>query len=137
MLVFLALAESIGVEAILGAFAAGLMLSALAGPIREEVTHKFDLRAPLRDREALLLVPRLLAGTLLTKAVPAILLWIWYPLKETLAGMMLLTTQMSVTIAASSSPSPPMKSPTSRPPVPDGINTRSRMPSSLPNPPNS
>lgn len=121
MFIFLALAESVGVEAILGAFVAGLLLSTLAGQGREQITHKldalgfgflipvfflmvgvdFDLPALLRDREALLLVPLLYAGTILVKAVPAALLAIWYPLRQTLAGMVLLTTQMSVTIAAS------------------------------------
>jgi monovalent cation:H+ antiporter-2, CPA2 family len=121
MLVFVALSQSVGVEAILGAFAAGLLLSSLAGRRREEISHKldalgfgflipifflmvgveFDLRALLSDRSALLLVPVLWAGTVLVKAVPAALLGIWHPLRKTLAGMVLLTTQMSVTIAAS------------------------------------
>ncbi len=121
MLVFVALAESVGVEAILGAFVAGLLLSALVGDHREEIVHKldalgfgflipvfflmvgveFDLWALLGDRQALLMVPILFAGTFLIKAVPAALLWIWYPARQTAAGMVLLTTQMSVTIAAS------------------------------------
>jgi monovalent cation:H+ antiporter-2, CPA2 family len=121
MLVFLALADLVGVEAILGAFVAGLLLSALVGHGREEITHKldalgfgflipifflmvgvdFDLPALLRDRQALLLVPLLFAGTFVVKALPALLLGVWYPLRQTLAGMVLLTTQMSVTIAAS------------------------------------
>ncbi|HYG58504.1 MAG TPA: cation:proton antiporter, partial [Symbiobacteriaceae bacterium] len=122
MFVFLALAESVGVEAILGAFVAGLLLSALAGPQREEITHKldalgfgflipvfffmvgieFDLSSLLHDRQALMLVPLLLGGQVVVKALPAALLALWFPLRQTLAGMLLLTTQMSVTIAASS-----------------------------------
>ncbi|MFZ5825099.1 MAG: monovalent cation:proton antiporter family protein [Bacillota bacterium] len=121
MMVFLALAQSIGVEAILGAFVAGLLLSILAGHHREEITHKldalgfgflipvffvmvgveFDLRALLADPAALTLVPVLLGGTLLVKGVPGLALWIWHPFRRTVAGMVLLTTQMSVTIAAS------------------------------------
>lgn len=121
MFIFLALAESTGVEAILGAFVAGLLLAALAGHEREEIAHKldalgfgflipvfflmvgvdFDLMALLADREAQLLVPLLLGGTILVKALPAALLAIWYPIRQTLAGMLLLTTQMSITIAAS------------------------------------
>lgn len=121
MMIFLALAQSIGVEAILGAFVAGLLLSILAGHHREEITHKldalgfgflipvffvmvgvgFDLKALLADRAALTLVPILLVGTLLVKGLPGILLAIWHPLRSTVAGMLLLTTQMSVTIAAS------------------------------------
>lgn len=121
MLIFLALAESVGVEGILGAFVAGLLLSMLAGHRREEITHKldalgfgflipvfflmvgveFDVRTLLNDRAALLLVPVLLAGTLLVKGLPGALLALWHPLRKTAAGMILLTTQMSVTIAAS------------------------------------
>ncbi len=121
MLGFVAVAQSIGVEAILGAFLAGLLLSALAGPHREEITHKldalgfgflipffflmvgveFDVRALINDASALVLVPVLLAGTILVKAAPGILLWLWHPLRRTVAGMILLTSQMSVTIAAS------------------------------------
>lgn len=121
MMVFLALAQSVGVEAILGAFVAGLLLSILAGHHREEITHKldalgfgflipvffvmvgvnFDLRALLADQAALTLVPILLAGTLIVKGLPGVLLAIWHPLRRTVAGMILMTTQMSVTIAAS------------------------------------
>ncbi|MBP2019464.1 Kef-type K+ transport system membrane component KefB/Trk K+ transport system NAD-binding subunit [Symbiobacterium terraclitae] len=121
MLVFLALAQTVGVEAILGSFLAGLLLSMLAGSHREEISHKldalgfgflipiffvmvgveFDLRALLSDPAALALVPLLLGGTILVKALPGVLLAIWHPLRRTLAGMALLTTQMSVTIAAS------------------------------------
>lgn len=121
MLVFLALAQTVGVEAILGSFLAGLLLSMLAGSHREEITHKldalgfgflipiffvmvgveFDLRALLGDPGALALVPLLLAGTLVVKALPGVLLALWHPPRKTVAGMVLLTTQMSVTIAAS------------------------------------
>ncbi|MEW8979094.1 MAG: monovalent cation:proton antiporter family protein [Symbiobacterium sp.] len=121
MLVFLALAQTVGVEAILGSFLAGLLLSMLAGPQRDEITHKldalgfgflipvffvmvgveFDLHALLADPAALALVPLLLGGTLVVKALPGLLLAIWHPPRRTLAGMVLLTTQMSVTIAAS------------------------------------
>lgn len=121
MFIFLALSEFVGVEAILGAFVAGLLLSALAGHRREEITHKldalgfgflipvfflmvgieFDVRALLGDPAAMVLVPILLAGTMIVKALPAVILWIWHPLRLTLSGMVLLTTQMSVTIAAS------------------------------------
>lgn len=122
MFVFLALAGAVGVEAILGAFVAGLLLSALAGPYREEITHKldalgfgflipvfffmvgieFDLSSLLQDRQALMLVPLLLGGLVAVKALPAVILALWFPIRQTLAGMLLLTTQMSVTIAASS-----------------------------------
>lgn len=121
MFIFLALAQSVGVETILGAFVAGLVLSSLASTGREEIAHKmdalafgflipvfflmvgveFDVRSLLQDRQALVLVPTLFVGTLLVKAIPGLLLWIWFPLRTTFAGMLLLTTQMSVTIAAS------------------------------------
>lgn len=121
MLVFLVLAESIGVEAVLGTFLAGMLVSLLAGSVREEMVHKldvlgfgfltpfffitvgiqFDLPSLLADPSALSLLPLLLMVTVLSKFLPGLLLLsIWYPLRQALAGAVLLGTQMSVTIAA-------------------------------------
>lgn len=121
MLMLLLLAETLGVEAILGAFIAGLCVSLLVGPTREELTHKldamsfgfmipvfflmvgiqFDLKALFANPGALLMVPVLALATFLLKGVPALGLAIWHPWRKTAAGALLLGTQMSVTIAAS------------------------------------
>ncbi|HLO03862.1 MAG TPA: cation:proton antiporter [Symbiobacteriaceae bacterium] len=121
MLVLLLLAETLGVEAIVGAFVAGLCVSLLVGPSREELTHKldamsfgflipvfflmvgiqFDLRALLANPKALLMVPILALATFALKGVPALSLAIWHPWRKTVGGAFLLGTQMSVTIAAS------------------------------------
>lgn len=121
MLILLLLAESLGVEAILGAFIAGLCVSLLVGPTREELTHKldamsfgfmipvfflmvgiqFDLKALFANPGALLMVPVLTLATFLVKGLPALGLAIWHPWRKTAAGALLLGTQMSVTIAAS------------------------------------
>lgn len=122
MLVFLVLAEAIGVEAVLGTFLAGMLVSLLAGGAREEMVHKldvlgfgfltpfffitvgvqFDLPALLADPAALALVPVLLLVTIGVKLIPGLVLLIWYPARQALAGAVLLGTQMSVTIAAAS-----------------------------------
>lgn len=120
MLIFLVLAEFMGVEAVLGTFVAGVMVGLLAGRFREELTHKldvlgfgflvpifflgvglqFDLPALLQNPSALLLVPLILGANFLIKSVPGLLLLIWYPARQALGGAILLATQMGVTIAA-------------------------------------
>lgn len=121
MLLLLLLAETLGVEAILGAFIAGLCVSLLVGPTREELTHKldamsfgfmipvfflmvgiqFDLKALFANPGALLMVPVLALATFLLKGIPTLGLAVWHPWRKTTAGALLLGTQMSVTIAAS------------------------------------
>jgi len=120
MLIFLVLAESIGVEMILGSFLAGVVVSLISQTKREEIYHKldaigfgflipmffilvgvsFDLHVLFENPKALLFVPVLLIIIYLTKGIPALLLKLFFPWKETFAGSILLTTQMSVTIAA-------------------------------------
>lgn len=120
MLIFLVLAESIGVEMILGAFLAGVVVSLISQNRREEIYHKldaigfgflipmffilvgvtFDLNILIHNPKALLFVPILFILTYLVKGTPALLLRLFFPWKKTIAGSILLTTQMSVTIAA-------------------------------------
>lgn len=122
MLLFLVLAEAIGVEAVLGTFLAGMLVSLLAGNVREQMVDKldvlgfgfltpfffitvgiqFDLPALLADPAALRLVPVLTLVTVLVKFIPGLSLMFWYPRREAVAGAVLLGTQMSVTIAAAS-----------------------------------
>lgn len=122
MLVFVALAQSLGAEVVLGAFLAGVLMALLSGPARKDVSHKldalgfgflipvfflmvginFDFRVLLGDRQALLFVPVLLGVTFLVRGLPpALLLLPFHGLRQALAGGILTAAQMSVTIAAS------------------------------------
>ncbi len=120
ILIFLVLAESIGVELILGAFLAGTIVSLVSQNQREEIYHKldaigfgflipiffilvgvtFDIKQLFNNPEALVFVPILLFIVYLVKGIPALLLKLFFPWRETMGGAILLTTQMSVTIAA-------------------------------------
>ena len=120
-LVFIALAESLGVENILGAFLAGVIISLLAegegSVLREKldavgygffipiffimVGANFDLRALLRSSPALLLVPLLVGIAYLVKFVPALIYRLAYSWQETVAAGVLLSSRLSLIIAAS------------------------------------
>lgn len=121
MLVFVALAQSLGVEVVLGAFLAGTLMSLLSGSSREEVSHKldalgfgflipifflvvgikFDFRVLFQDPKALLFVPVLLVITILVRGLPPVLLLMpFVKLRQALAGGALMAAQMSVTLAA-------------------------------------
>lgn len=121
MLAFGLLAQWLRVEVLLGAFLAGLLVSTLIGERREHLIHKmdavgfgflipiffvmvgvnFDIRVLFGNPAALAFVPLLLIVLLAIKALPALLLRLWYPWRLTLAGSALLTSQMSVTVAFS------------------------------------
>lgn len=119
-LVFIALARSLGVELILGAFLAGVIVSFLLGEegsiLREKldaigygffipiffimVGARFDLPALLSSRSALLLVPLLLGFAYAAKFVPALVLRLRFSWRETLAAGALLSARLSLIIAA-------------------------------------
>jgi trk system potassium uptake protein TrkA len=119
-LVFIALAESLGVEIILGAFLAGVIVSFLSQGegtfFREKldafgygffvpiffimVGVGFDLPALLSSRSALLLVPVLLGVAYLVKSGPALLFRLNHSWRETLAAGVLLSSRLSLIIAA-------------------------------------
>lgn len=121
MVLFIFLAQSIGVELILGAFLAGVVVSLISPKnSREEITSKidavgfgflipiffilvgveFDFSVFVSNPKALLLVPVLLALIYFVKAVPALLFRLKFPWKESVAGGILLSSQLSLTIAA-------------------------------------
>lgn len=120
LLLFLYLAQRMGIEAVIAAFLAGMLLSLLTGEGRGTFIHRadalgfgflipiffvsvgvnFDLGAVLGDPKALLLVPLILLASLLTKGVPVLLLRIWYPWRQTVGAALLSSAQISVTIAA-------------------------------------
>lgn len=118
IIVLVGLSESVGAENILGAFLAGVLVSLLSP--NQELVHKLDsfgygflipiffvmigveldIWSLFADRKLLLLIPLLLLGLLLSKLVPVYLLKIWYDTKTVLASGFLLTSTLSLVIAA-------------------------------------
>ena len=121
LLAFVILARLLGAEMILGAFLAGSVLSLLSGPrqtqLRENldaigfgffipvffltVGVEFDLPAILRSRRTWVLAPVLLIAAYLIKVLPALLFKLRFTWKETFAGGLLLSSRLSLIIAAS------------------------------------
>ncbi|MCA1056720.1 monovalent cation:proton antiporter family protein [Rossellomorea aquimaris] len=118
IILLVAVSETVGAENILGAFLAGVLVSLLA-PNQEMVQKldsfgygflipiffvmvgvELDLQTLLSDRKMLLLIPLLLAAFLISKILPVYLLRIWYDTKTTLASAFLLTSTLSLVIAA-------------------------------------
>ena len=119
-LVFIVLAESLGIENILGAFLAGVIISLLlAGEsslLREKldavgygffipiffvmVGVNFDLPVLFGSPAALALVPLLIGIAYLVKSIPALLFRLQFSWRETLAAGMLLSSRLSLIIAA-------------------------------------
>jgi Kef-type K+ transport system membrane component KefB len=120
MVAFIVLAEWLGTEIILGAFLAGAIISLLA---KREGSHLhlkmeamgfgffvpiffimvgvgFDLPALLSSSKALLLVPLLLGVAYAIKFVAALVYRLNFPWRETLAAGALLSSRLSLIIAA-------------------------------------
>ncbi|WP_274364718.1 cation:proton antiporter family protein [Paenibacillus thermotolerans] len=118
ILLFVVLSESLGVEHILGAFLAGVIVSILS-PRREFVHQlesfgygflipiffvmvgvRLDLRTVVSDTQVLLLIPVLLAAVFLSKIIPALMLKRWYSWREVAGTGILLSSTLSLVIAA-------------------------------------
>ncbi len=120
-LAFIALAQGLGAEMILGAFLGGALIALLAGNGSTDLRHKldlfgyaffipiffimvgvrFDLTALLSSTRALLLVPLVLVLAYAIKFVASALLRVSFPWRETLAGGALLSSRLSLIIAVS------------------------------------
>jgi len=120
MVAFIVLAEGVGTEIILGAFLAGAIISLLADRERSQLHMKmeaigfgffvpiffimvgvsFDLPALFSSPRALLLVPLLLAVAYAIKILAALLFRLNFSWRETLAAGMLLSSRLSLIIAA-------------------------------------
>ncbi|WP_251552453.1 monovalent cation:proton antiporter family protein [Neobacillus muris] len=118
IIVLVGLSETVGAENILGAFIAGVLVSLLSP--NQELIHKLDsfgygflipiffvmigveldIWSLLSNRKMLALIPLLLLGLLLSKLVPAYILKIWYGTKTVVASGFLLTSTLSLVIAA-------------------------------------
>nr|MDA8218276.1 cation:proton antiporter [Dehalococcoidales bacterium] len=121
ILAFVALSLQLGVEAILGAFLAGAMVSLLAGRQGHELRLKldaigygffipiffitvgieFDLPTLLGSPSTLVVVPALVGAAYLLKVVPSLVFRLRYGWRQTLAGGVLLSSRLSLIIAAS------------------------------------
>ncbi|MFC4386873.1 monovalent cation:proton antiporter family protein [Gracilibacillus marinus] len=119
LIIFLvALSESVGAENILGAFLAGALVSLLA-PNQDLVQKldsfgygflipiffvmvgvELDLWALFDEPKVLLLIPLLFIALLISKVIPVALLKKWYDTKTVFAASMLLTSTLSLVIAA-------------------------------------
>ncbi len=120
MLLFLVLSDKLGVEMILGAFLAGTVISLASKSKREDIHHKldaigfgfliptffilvgvnFDISTLINNPRGLLLVPILFILVYIVKGIPALLLKLVFPWKKAVAGGLLLTSKLSLTIAA-------------------------------------
>lgn len=121
MLTFVVLAEVLGAEVILGAFLAGAIVSLLRRPQDEGLAHQleaigfgffipiffimvgvdFNLDALLSSPQALLLFPVLLVAAFLVKYLPTLIFRLRFSWRETLGAGALLSSRLSLIIAAS------------------------------------
>jgi CPA2 family monovalent cation:H+ antiporter-2 len=118
IIVLVGLSETVGAENILGAFLAGVLVSLLSP--NQEMVHKLDsfgygflitiffvmigvnldVWSLFSEKKLLLLIPLLLIGLLLSKLIPVYLLKIWYDTKTVISSGFLLTSTLSLVIAA-------------------------------------
>ena len=121
MLIFVALAEMLGTEIILGAFLAGAIVSLLKRPEDESLVHEldaigygffipiffimvgvdFNLTSLISSPSALLMVPLLLVAAAAVKLLPSLVFKSSFSWKQTLAAGTLLSSRLSLIIAAS------------------------------------
>ena len=118
-LAFIALAENLGVEMILGAFLGGALIAMLSGKGSSDLHHRldvigyaffipiffimvgvrFDLGAILESPQTLLLLPVLLVSAYAVKFLPALIFRASYSWRETIAAGALLSSRLSLIIA--------------------------------------
>lgn len=121
MLIFVVFSEVLGAEIILGAFLAGAIIALLRTPEDAELTPKleaigfgffipiffimvgvdFNLSALLSSPQAMWLAPVLLLSAIIVKFVPSFLFRLKFSWRETFAAGSLLSSRLSLIIAAS------------------------------------
>lgn len=120
MMAFVVLSHFLGTEMILGAFLAGALVSLLSRPEDEPVRLnldaigfgffipiffiavgiRFDLPALLQNRDVWVLTPLLLGSAYVIKLLPSLLFRFSFPWKETFGAGFLLSSRLSLIIAA-------------------------------------
>jgi monovalent cation:H+ antiporter-2, CPA2 family len=118
IILLVGLSETVGAENILGAFLAGVLVSLLSP--NQELVHKLDsfgygFLIPIffvmvgvglniwelfSDPKLIILIPLLLLALLLSKIIPALFLKKWYDMKTVMASGFILTSTLSLVIAA-------------------------------------
>jgi CPA2 family monovalent cation:H+ antiporter-2 len=118
IIVLVGVSESVGAENILGAFLAGVLVSLLSP--NADLVHKLDsfgygflipiffvmvgvnldVWSLFEDPKVLYLIPLLLIALFISKIVPVYLMRFWYDTKTVLASGFLLTSTLSLVIAA-------------------------------------
>ena len=121
MIGFVVLSEALGVELILGAFLAGVIISIVVGKGETQLHHKldaigygffipiffitvgaqFEIRSILESPSILILMPILLFAAYAVKILPSLLFMLNHTLKDALAAGALLSSRLSLIIAAS------------------------------------
>lgn len=119
IIVLVGLSETAGAENILGAFLAGALVSLLSP--NQELIQKLDsfgygflipiffvmvgvninLWSLFHDEKLIVLIPLLLFGFFISKLLPVYMLRLWYDVKTVVASGFLLTSTLSLVIAAS------------------------------------
>ena len=119
-ILFMALAQGLGIEYILGSFLAGVIVSALSGGESSNLSEKldgigygffvpiffimvgvgFNLPALLSSGRALLLVPILVGVAYAVKLVPILIFRFQFSWRETLSAGVLMSARLSLIIAA-------------------------------------
>lgn len=118
IILLVALAEGVGAENILGAFLAGVVVS-LLNP-NEEMVEKLDsfgygffipiffimvgvdLNIPslIKEPKLLIIIPILIVAFIISKLIPVMFIRRWFDMKTTIASAFLLTSTLSLVIAA-------------------------------------
>ncbi|HCZ9876817.1 TPA: monovalent cation:proton antiporter family protein [Staphylococcus aureus] len=118
IILLVALAEGVGAENILGAFLAGVVVSLLNPD--EEMVEKLDsfgygffipiffimvgvdLNIPslIKEPKLLIIIPILIVAFIISKLIPAMFIRRWFDMKTTIASAFLLTSTLSLVIAA-------------------------------------
>ncbi|MGO4889372.1 monovalent cation:proton antiporter family protein [Anaerobacillus sp. MEB173] len=120
IILLVALSETVGAENILGAFLAGVLVSLLSP--NPEMVHKLDsfgygflipiffvmigveldIISLFADPKVMLLIPLLFIALLISKIIPVLVLKRWYDWRTVLGAGFLLTSTLSLVIAAAS-----------------------------------
>ncbi|PFN05441.1 MULTISPECIES: monovalent cation:proton antiporter family protein [Bacillus cereus group] len=118
ILILVGLSESVGAENILGAFLAGVLVSLLSP--NEDMVEKLDsigygffipiffvmvgvnleVWSIFKEPSSMLMIPVLIVGLFISKLLPSLVLRKWYPRNVVLGSAILLTSTLSLVIAA-------------------------------------
>lgn len=118
IILLVALAEGVGAENILGAFLAGVVVSLLNPD--EEMVEKLDsfgygffipiffimvgvdlnIASLIKEPKLLIIIPILIVAFIISKLIPVMFIRRWFDMKTTIASAFLLTSTLSLVIAA-------------------------------------